>query len=259
MMAIEYTIPEELTPVVNYIVQGNENVFTYKFFVVASEDLYVFVNGNEVSKNFYTETGINDENGGTVTIDTNNQPLVVGDVVTLSRFTLPEQLTKFLNTGDFTAKTINAEFNRIYSLMQEQRRDFSALDERVTEAESRLDGHDEDIVSLHQADAAEAAARLAGDQSLQEQINAEAAQRIAEDEKEKSARIAADQNLQAQITGSAPIEASEQSPIAWHSQIISNSVTIPDNVNARSYGPEVEIAEEQEVQVGNGSTWTILD
>lgn len=172
-MAIEYIIPEELTPVVNYVVQGVENAFAYKFFVVDSADLYVFVNGVEVSKNFYSVTGINDENGGTVTIDTNNQPLVVGDVVTLSRFTLPEQLTQFLRTGDFTSDAVNAEFNRLYALMQEQRRDFEALksDSELTDSELQDQINANNTASISRDNVLEQKI-TDGDQALQVQISA---------------------------------------------------------------------------------------
>lgn len=78
-------------------------------------------------------------------------------------------------------------------------------------------------------------------------------------EDEIDARIDGDANLQAQISGGQPLEASAFSPISWHGQVIQNSVIIPDNVNAWSFGPEMTIAEGQSVTIGTGSHWTIAN
>lgn len=76
---------------------------------------------------------------------------------------------------------------------------------------------------------------------------------------ESSARQGADANLQEQITGDIPLEASAFSEISWHGQQILNSVTIPANKNAWSFGPQMEIAEGQAVTVSVGSSWTVAD
>jgi len=70
---------------------------------------------------------------------------------------------------------------------------------------------------------------------------------------------AADANLQAQLTGNVPLEASAFSPISWHEQVINNSVTIPENKNAWSFGPVMSIASGQSVTIGEGSFWTIAN
>jgi hypothetical protein len=70
---------------------------------------------------------------------------------------------------------------------------------------------------------------------------------------------AADANLQAQLTGEVPLEASAFSPISWHDQTIDNSVVIPDNKNAWSFGPTITISSGQSVTVGSGSFWTIAN
>lgn len=75
---------------------------------------------------------------------------------------------------------------------------------------------------------------------------------------ERAERQAADQNLQSQITGGVPaLEASAFSPISWHKQSIENSVAIPPDVNAWSFGPFMRIADGQEVTVGAGSHWIV--
>lgn len=76
---------------------------------------------------------------------------------------------------------------------------------------------------------------------------------------EIAARTAADSNLQDQMTGNVPLEASAFSPISWHDQSIDNSVTIPANKNAWSFGPTMTISIGQTVTIGAGSFWTIAN
>jgi len=70
---------------------------------------------------------------------------------------------------------------------------------------------------------------------------------------------AGDANLQEQMTGNVPLEASAFSPISWHDQSVDNSVTIPDNKNAWSFGPTMTISLGQVVTIGAGSFWTIAE
>jgi len=76
---------------------------------------------------------------------------------------------------------------------------------------------------------------------------------------EIAARTAADENLQGQLTGNVPLEASAFSPISWHDQSIDNSVVIPTNKNAWSFGPTMTISPGQTVTIGTGSFWTIAN
>lgn len=254
----KYELPEELTPVVNYIAQTNQSVFSYKFYVVDAGDLFVYINGIELSRNAYSVSGVGNSAGGFVTINS-SVSLVQGDLVTLSRFTLPQQLTQFLRTGDFTADAVNAEFNRLYALMQEQRRDFFQLVDVVETQGEQVEKNKSDITSLNQRLLTEEQTRATADANLQSQITKEVVDRKAAVSAEATARAAGDANLQAQITGDAPLESSAFSPISWHKQLIENSVTIPPNVNAWSFGPVMEIAEGQVVTISEGSTWTIAN
>ena len=61
------------------------------------------------------------------------------------------------------------------------------------------------------------------------------------------------------MTGNVPLEASAFSEISWHGQQIKNSVVIPQDKNAWSFGPQMEIASGQQVTVSEGSSWTIAD
>lgn len=76
---------------------------------------------------------------------------------------------------------------------------------------------------------------------------------------ESTARQNADANIQAQLTGNVPLESSVFSPISWHNQTIENSVTVPENKNAWSFGPTMSIASGQSVTISNGSFWTIAN
>ncbi|MNQ05916.1 hypothetical protein D3C85_186570 [compost metagenome] len=49
------------------------------------------------------------------------------------------------------------------------------------------------------------------------------------------------------------------SMISWHDQVITNSIIIPDNKNAWSFGPTITIALGQFVTVGTDSFWTIAN
>lgn len=69
----------------------------------------------------------------------------------------------------------------------------------------------------------------------------------------------ADASLQEQINGINPPMGSAFSPISWHAQHISNSITIPDDVNAWSFGPVMTIDPGQVVTIGNDSFWTIAN
>lgn len=76
---------------------------------------------------------------------------------------------------------------------------------------------------------------------------------------EVNARAQADINLQNQLTGNVPLEASAFSAISWHDQTVDNSVSIPANKNAWSFGPTMTISPGQVVTVGTGSFWTIAN
>lgn len=69
----------------------------------------------------------------------------------------------------------------------------------------------------------------------------------------------ADANIQGQLTGNIPLESSAFSPISWHDKVIENSVTIPENKNAWSFGPVLTIESGQDVTISEGSHWTIAE
>lgn len=74
---------------------------------------------------------------------------------------------------------------------------------------------------------------------------------------ERDHRKSADANLQAQISDTQPLEASAFSPISWHKQVIENSVEVPEEHNAWSFGPEMVLSNGSSVTVPEGSYWTV--
>src|SRR5690554_560875 len=92
-----------------------------------------------------------------------------------------------------------------------------------------------------------------------DELDQERSQRNAADNQIVSGYQAGDANLQRQISETQPLEASAFSPISWHKQVVENSVDIPDNVNAWSFGPTMTIAQGQAVTIGNNSFWTIAN
>lgn len=69
----------------------------------------------------------------------------------------------------------------------------------------------------------------------------------------------ADASLQDQINGTNPPMGSAFSVISWHGQHITNSITIPDDVNAWSFGPTMTIDGVNIVTIGDDSFWTIAN
>ncbi|MEJ5061119.1 MULTISPECIES: hypothetical protein [unclassified Pseudomonas] len=159
-----------------------------------------------------------------------------------------QRLTDYQENGDFLAKTVNRDFDRIWlALKQLLRSDTRAL----TLGPNDVDGagaylaNNNRIANLgdpiHDTDAANLS-------SVAVLVAAEAA-----------FRQAADAILQGQITGAAGLVASQFSPLSWHDQVIPSSVTIPPNKNAWSFGPTMTIALGQAVTIGAGSFWTIAN
>lgn len=78
-------------------------------------------------------------------------------------------------------------------------------------------------------------------------------------DEEAAARAAGDASLQEQLNGTNPPMGSAFSVISWHGQHVTNSIDIPDNVNAWSFGPTMTIDAGQVVTIGDNSFWTIAN
>lgn len=76
---------------------------------------------------------------------------------------------------------------------------------------------------------------------------------------EATARAAGDASLQDQLLGVNPPMGSAFSIVSWHDQAITNSINIPANKNAWSFGPSITISPGQVVTVGSNSFWTVAN
>lgn len=73
------------------------------------------------------------------------------------------------------------------------------------------------------------------------------------------ARAGGDASLQEQLNGVNPPMGSAFSVISWHDQAVTNSINIPANKNAWSFGPVVTVVPGQIVTIGTNSFWTIAN
>ncbi len=257
-------IPNQ-TPYTIYTANGVTTVFPFNFMVFNATDLAVSINGMVLTSGF-TVSGVGVVNGGSVTFLT---PPASGTTVMLARVMPLVRVTEYQDNGDLLAATVNKDFDRIWMVLQGQAVDnslalsrpsiaydyYAGRGYRITDIADPIneqDGTTKKYVGnvVAAAVAAEAAIRASA-------ISAEANARIAGDATEEAARVADVASLQAQITGGATVPASAFSIVSFHEQIIPNSLTIPDNRNAWSYGPTVTIADNAVVTVGVNSFWTI--
>jgi hypothetical protein len=112
----------DVTPVVRYTANGIQSIFEYGFPIFASEDLRVFFDGVEKPTG-YTLTGTNETNGGTVVFDA---PPPIGVVVTLLRSVPYERYTDFLESGEFSVRSLNNELDYLTASIQQLSRDQEA-------------------------------------------------------------------------------------------------------------------------------------
>ncbi len=109
----------DVTPIVRYVADGVQTVFTYPFPVFASEDLKVYLNGAKQISGFEV-SGVGSTSGGSVTFDS-----APGDeiIITIKRELPLERLTDFLEGGDFSAQAINTELDFLTAAIQQVARE----------------------------------------------------------------------------------------------------------------------------------------
>lgn len=235
----------------------NKN-FPFKFLFFDDGDIYVYLidpagDARLLSQDTeYSVTGVKDPAGGTVV--TSTAP-TAGYQVLIERIVAETQPTSFRNQGAFLPAIHEYAFDRLTMLIQQAlwtgRRSLQLSPNGTVWDFKGLRGVNAGNPILP-ADVANKRYVDAGDN----QVRAEFA---AADAAEASARAAADANLQAQLTGNVPLEASAFSEISWHGQVVNNSVVIPDNKNAWSFGPTMALAPGQIVTIGQNSFWTIAE
>ena len=210
--------------------------FSFPFPVRRPEQITVEVDpGGVVPPSQYQVIGASPFATG-VTIRWTGAPVDGESSLIISRFTEPDRLSEFEQDVRVTARGLNAEFDNVYQVLQDFNvfgvpDELERLDEEIERVEQESKDRDADL-----------------DDKFTERTN-----------EIEAGYQAGDANLQDQLTGEVPLEASAFSPISWHAQTIENSVTIPENKNAWSFGPVIEIAEGQAVTVPVSSFWTVAN
>ncbi len=117
-MSEHVKIPD-VTPIIRYVANGSQTVYTYPFPVFASEDLKVYLNGAQQISG-YIINGAGETTGGNVTFET---PPENQTVITLTRDLPIERVTDFLEGGDFSAQSINNELDYMIASLQQVNRE----------------------------------------------------------------------------------------------------------------------------------------
>ncbi|MGE4775150.1 phage tail fiber protein [Yersinia enterocolitica] len=242
------------TPYTVYTANGVTTVFPFNFMVFSATDLAVSINGTVLNSGF-TVSGVGIVNGGAVTFLT---PPASGVTVMLARVMPLVRVTEYQDNGDLLAATVNKDFDRIWMVLQGQAVDNSLALSRPGIAYDYYAGRGYRITNIADPiNDQDGTTKKYVSNVVSAAVAVEANARIAGDAAEEAARVADVASLQAQITGGATVPASAFSIVSFHEQIIPNSLTIPDNRNAWSYGPTVTIADNAVVTVGVNSFWTI--
>lgn len=107
----------DITPRVQYAADGTQVDFTYPFPIFADRDVSVFVGTDlKTISADYSVSGAGTDNGGVVTFST---APALNDTVTLVRDLAIERTTDFQESGEFRAKVINDELDRLVAMLQE--------------------------------------------------------------------------------------------------------------------------------------------
>ncbi len=105
----------EVMPIVRYLSNGVQTLFTYPFPIFASEDLIVSFDGAEQNSGFDVLDAGN-TSGGEIQFDV---PPPSGVIVTIERRLPLERITDFLEGGDFSAQAINNELDYLTGSIQQ--------------------------------------------------------------------------------------------------------------------------------------------
>lgn len=256
---------------VEYNADGTTTAFTIPYYFLLNSDISAMIAGVDgtvtelTNGTDFSVTGGGVPTGGTVTFNT---AYTIGNTLLIYRNPPATQETKYYENGKFPASSHEAALDKLTMLIQDYgwqidllslkkpnilAKYYDAKGNRIANVGDPTSSGD--AVNKQSLDTAIDSINA----NLSQQIAIEASAREAADNAEADARAAADANLQDQLTGNVPLEASAFSVISWHDQSVNNSVTIPDNVNAWSFGPTITISPGQQVNVGDNSFWTIAN
>ncbi len=117
-MTTEHIKMPDVTPIVRYVANGAQTIFSYPFPIFADGDLVVEIDGAPQVSGF-TIAGAGETAGGTVTFD--NAP-ANGAIIGLIRDLPLERVTDFLQGGHFSATAINNELDYLIASIQQVNR-----------------------------------------------------------------------------------------------------------------------------------------
>lgn len=107
----------DITPWIQYTADGATDDFDYPFPIFANADLKVYVDGTlQTITTHYTVTGAGTDDGGTVTFVSTPAD---ESVITLLREITIERTSDFQNSGEFRAKVINDDLDKLTAMLQQ--------------------------------------------------------------------------------------------------------------------------------------------
>ena len=256
---------------IEYNADGETKKFTIPFYFLLNSDISVIIAtsdgnvSNLINGTDFSVSGEGNESGGEATF---NSAFLDGDLILIYRNPPATQETKYYENGKFPAKSHEAALDKLTMLIQDYGWQIDLLSlkkpnilSKFYDAKGNRISNLGDPVSIGDAvNKGFLDITIDGvNTNLSQQIAIEKAERITADIAEANARAQGDANLQAQLIGNVPLEASAFSPISWHAQSIDNSINIPTNVNAWSFGPVITISAGQQVTIPTSSYWTIAN
>lgn len=113
---------------IQYIATGGETGFDYDFPIFDGNELVVDRTRAEVVTTLtltthYTVGGVGAEDGGMITLAGTAAPAMAGDIYTLYRSVPIKRTSNYTTAGDFRAAAVNREFQQLFMIAQEVRRD----------------------------------------------------------------------------------------------------------------------------------------
>jgi len=255
---------------------GTQKAFTFSFTgqdegYIREEDLVVSVDGALASFSLTTSN----------TLELSEAPPVGEDNVLIRRV-MPKSVpyADFKRGNNFGQEVLNNSFLQLLYIVHESLDGFFPEGYTIRSAinfieDATIDGNlyvngKAEVTDSDQSVPDSVVTFKEGDDRYKEPLESEVLERKQEDSSIRSELrsedsnirnefTSADSNIQKQLSGEVPLEASAFSPISWHDQIIENSVTIPEDKNAWSFGPTMKIGEGQTITVGLNSFWTIAN
>lgn len=256
---------------IEYSGDGSTISFSLPFYFLLNTDISCIIStsdgvlSTQTNNVDFTVTGQGDAEGGVATFSYAPR---TGYTILFYRDPPVTQETKYYENGKFPAASHEAALDKLTMLIQEYGWRFDSLvlkrptffadyydaqQKRISNLATPQD--DSDAATKNYADSVGSGANSYTDQK----VSAEAQLRISADNLERDARAEADANFQKQLTGEVPLEASAFSVVSWHDQSVNNSIEIPDNKNAWSFGPQITVSPGQVITIGNESSWTIAN